>query len=406
MDVLQGIQNILLYVASFVVVLSVVVFVHEFGHFQVARWRKVAIDTFSIGFGKTLFGWRDKQGVHWKVGALPLGGYVKFADDADAMSSGPREQINDPAILAEARRKGLFHAQPLSTRAMVVAAGPLTNFVFSIFAFALFVFIMGRDVTDRSTIPARVQSVTENSAAAQAGLQSRDIIRSVNGAPVSNFEDLLEQMAGAAGAEITLQVQRNDQTLTFTATPAAAAASGPRATQGVLGVTGPMVLAEERVLQRFGPLDSIGVGAQATWSIIAQTGAYIGAVFSGRASGDQIAGPLGIINVSGQVASNALDNAPGATGGDDWPQKLQTLALALLNLAAVLSVAVGFVNLLPIPILDGGHLLFYAIEALRGGKPIPPAAQEWAYRAGFAVMASLFLFATWNDITRLFPGAQ
>jgi regulator of sigma E protease len=139
-----------------------------------------------------------------------------------------------------------------------------------------------------------------------------------------------------------------------------------------------------------------------TWGIVAQTGAYIGAIFAGRESGDQIAGPLGIINVSGQVATSAL-TGPG--GGSDWTDRIGSLGLALLSLAAVLSVAVGFVNLLPIPILDGGHLLFYAIEAARGGKPLPPAAQEWAYRAGFAVMASLFLFATWNDITRLLPGS-
>jgi regulator of sigma E protease len=146
------------------------------------------------------------------------------------------------------------------------------------------------------------------------------------------------------------------------------------------------------------------VGAANTWGIVAQTGSYIGAIFAGRESGDQIAGPLGIINVSGQVATAALTPPPGG-GGGDWGDRLGTLGIALLGLAAVLSVAVGFVNLLPIPILDGGHLLFYAIEAARGGKPLPPAAQEWAYRAGFAVMASLFLFATWNDISRLLPGS-
>jgi regulator of sigma E protease len=155
-------------------------------------------------------------------------------------------------------------------------------------------------------------------------------------------------------------------------------------------------------VERFGPVEALGVGASNTWGIVAQTGAYIGAIFAGRESGDQIAGPLGIINVSGQVATSAL-TAPG--GGDSWTDRLGMLGISLLGLAAVLSVAVGFVNLLPIPILDGGHLLFYAIEAARGGKPLPPAAQEWAYRAGFAVMASLFLFATWNDITRLLPGS-
>lgn len=403
MDVLKGIQDILLYAASFVVVLSVVVFVHEFGHFQVARWRKVAIDTFSIGFGKTLLGWRDKQGVEWKVGALPLGGYVKFADDADAMSTGPRAQITDPAVMAEARRKGLFHAQPLSTRAMVVAAGPVTNFIFSILAFAALALIMGRNITDVSTIPARIAVVHEGTAAAGAGIQASDIIRSVNGESVANFAALQSRIAASAGQPLALQVERGGQLIAITATPRSSTgeAGMPPEGQGMLGVGGPLILPDERVIQRFGVLESIGIGAQSTWEIVAQTGAYIGAVFAGRESGDQIAGPLGIINVSGQVASNALSSS-----GDDWQANLRMLGLALLNLAAVLSVAVGFVNLLPIPILDGGHLLFYGIEALRGGKPIPPAAQEWAYRAGFAVMASLFLFATWNDITRLLPGAQ
>jgi regulator of sigma E protease len=170
----------------------------------------------------------------------------------------------------------------------------------------------------------------------------------------------------------------------------------------MLGVSGPLVLEQERVIERYGPFGALAAGAANTWEIVARTGQYIGAIFAGRESGDQIAGPLGIINVSGQVATSAL-SAPDDGG---IAAKLGLLALSLLSLAAVLSVAVGIVNLLPIPILDGGHLLFYAIEGVRGGKPLPAAAQEWAYRAGFAVMASLFLFATWNDITRLLPGAQ
>jgi regulator of sigma E protease len=400
-DVLQGIQGILLYAASFVVVLSVVVFVHEFGHFQVARWCKVAIDTFSIGFGKTLIGWRDKQGVEWKVGALPLGGYVKFTDDADAMSTGPREKIEDPAAMAEARRKGLFHAQPLSARAMVVAAGPVTNFIFSILAFAVYALIVGRDVTDYSAIPARIGVVTEDSAAARAGLQPNDIVRRANDQPIANFSALQTMVSASPEQPIALQVERNGDVMMLSATPArSSGASGlPPAGQGILGVR-PRVLDSELTIERIGVLESLSIGVSNTWNIVAQTGSYIGAVFAGRESGDQIAGPLGIINVSGQVATSALDS-----GGGDWGKMLGRLGVALLSLAAVLSVAVGFVNLLPIPILDGGHLLFYAIEALRGGKPIPAAAQEWAYRAGFAVMASLFLFATWNDITRLLPGA-
>ncbi len=382
MDVLQ---NILIYAGSFVLVLSVVVFVHEFGHFQVARWRGVAIDTFSIGFGKTLLGWRDKQGVQWKVGALPLGGYVKFADDADAMSTAPREKIDDPAALAEARAKGLFHAQPLSTRSMVVAAGPVTNFIFSIIAFGLLVFILGRDV-------ASVAAVQPESPAAAAGLQQGDLIRSIDGERIGDFQDLQRVVSQAPNQTLSLLVLRDGSEVSMQITPR------PRPDNPQIGSIG---IAGER--ERVGPLTALAVGASDTWGIIAQTGAYIGGIFTGRESGNQIAGPLGIINVSGQVATSALTG-----GGDDitWIDRLGFLALSLLNLAAVLSVAVGIVNLLPIPILDGGHLLFYGIEAVRGGKPLPPSAQEWAYRAGFAVMASLFLFATWNDITRLFPGAQ
>ncbi|MEZ5971316.1 MAG: RIP metalloprotease [Hyphomonadaceae bacterium] len=389
-ELLQSIQGLLVTLASFVVVLSVVVFVHEFGHFQVARWRGVAIDTFSIGFGKTLFGWRDKKGVQWKVGALPLGGYVKFADDADAMSTAPREKIEDPAALAEARNKGLFHAQPLSTRSMVVAAGPLTNFVFSIFAFGLLAFAFGRDVPS-------VASVEPNSPASAAGLRPGDVVRSIDGQRVGNFQDLQRLIALSPGRTLTLVALRDEREVTVQITPR------PREDNPQMGSIGITHDSSPTNREPIGPVEAIGVGAANTWAIIAQTGSYIGGVFTGRESGRQIAGPLGIINVSGQVANGALSG-----GGPDTTlmDRLGFLALSLLNLAAVLSVAVGIVNLLPIPILDGGHLLFYGIEGARGGKPLPPSAQEWAYRAGFAVMASLFLFATWNDITRLFPGAQ
>lgn len=403
-ELLQSVQGLLVTLASFVVVLSVVVFVHEFGHFQVARWRGVAIDTFSIGFGKTLFGWRDKKGVQWKVGALPLGGYVKFADDADAMSTAPVEKIQDPIALAEARKKGLFHAQPLSTRSMVVAAGPITNFIFSIFAFATLAAVVGRDVTPMDQVPARIAAVTPDSAAARAGLQPNDVVRSVDGQPIASFTAFQTLVMASAEKPLALQVERNGQLVDVSATPtrSTGAAGGPAAGQGVLGIR-PLVLESERVIERIGIPESIALGARNTWEIVAQTGTYIGGVFTGRESGNQIAGPLGIINVSGQVANGALNGGDGST---TLGARLGFLALSLLNLAAVLSVAVGIVNLLPIPILDGGHLLFYAIEGVRGGKPLPPAAQEWAYRGGFAVMASLFLFATWNDITRLFLGAQ
>lgn len=402
---LEVLKNILIYGGSFVAVLSLVVFVHEFGHFQAARWRKVAIDTFSIGFGKTILGWRDRQGVQWKIGALPLGGYVKFTDDADAMSSAPVEQLNDPVLRAEARKKGLFHAQSLLTRSIVVSAGPVANFIFSISAFAVLALVMGRDITDVSQIPARIAVVVDNSAAADAGLQGGDIIRAANETPIANFSELQARVGASGGQALLLRVERDGQTITLNATPTPRTSDdgqGHGLGSGVLGVSGPMVLDSERQTVRYNPIEAIGIGAQRTWDMVAQTATYVASIFAGRESGDQIAGPLGILNVSGQVASGALSEPSDARFGGT----IGLLALSLLGLAAMLSVAVGIVNLLPIPILDGGHLMFYAIEAVRGGRPLPAMAQEWAYRAGFAVMASLFLFATWNDITRHLTGSQ
>ncbi|MEQ1706734.1 MAG: RIP metalloprotease [Terricaulis sp.] len=401
---LDLLQNILTYLVPFVVVLSVVVFVHEFGHFQVARWRGVAIDTFSIGFGRTLIGWRDRQGVQWKIGALPLGGYVKFADDADAMSTAPRERIEDPQALAEARRAGLFHAQPLSTRSMVVAAGPVTNFIFAVLAFAAVAFAMGRDVTDYAAATPRIGSVIASMPAADAGLEAGEIVRAVDGVPLPGWGAFQERIAASPGQTLTLTLEGADGGVrTVAVTPRAMerpTAEGDTVRVGALGVQ-LGILDSERVVEPVGVVEALGAGAGNTWAIIARTGAYLGGIFSGQSSGRDIAGPLGILNASGQVTTIALDGA-----GPGLADQIASVALALLGWAAMLSVAVGFANLLPIPILDGGHLLFYAIEALRGGRPLPPVAQDWAFRAGLAVMASLFLFATWNDIARLFPGAQ
>jgi regulator of sigma E protease len=392
---MQALQDILIYGGSFVLVLSVVVFVHEFGHFQVGRWCGVAVKSFSIGLGSEWFGWTDKHGTRWKVSKIPLGGFVSWVDDTDGSSTRPATETDAALSVEEARRLGHFRAMPVWKRAAATAAGPLANFVFAILAFATIFLIDGRRAADIDAIPARIAEVSVGSAAANAGLQASDVIVSVDGVATPTFPALQSEISSSGGRTVTLSVLRGDETLSLAITPRR---DGERL---VLGVRGPAVLPEEVTVRRFGPISAIGEGATETWRIIAQTGTYLGGVLSGRESGNQIAGPLGIINVSGQVASSALD-APATDFGDT----VRMLILSLVGLMAVLSVAVGIVNLLPIPVLDGGHLVFYAIEALRGGKPLPPQAQEWAYRAGFAAIASLFLFATWNDITRLFPGAQ
>jgi regulator of sigma E protease len=382
-------------IVSFVVVLSVVVFVHEFGHFRVGRWCGMAVKSFSIGLGSELFGWTDRHGTRWKVSRIPLGGFVSWVDDTDGSSTRPSSEEDRALSADEARSLGHFRAMPLWKRAITVAAGPVANFVFAIFAFAVLALAMGKDVTDINAIPARIAQVSANSPAAAAGLASGDVIRAVDGRAIASFTDLQRAIASAGPRSLELTVARGDETLSVSVMP--------REQNGrlLLGVSGPLVLQSERVVETYGLLESIGAGAGNTWVIVAQTGVYLWRVVTGRESGDQIAGVIGIANTSGQVATSAL-NAPGASIGE----RMKLLALSLLSLAAMLSVAVGIVNLLPIPVLDGGHLVFYAIEAVRGGRPLPAAAQEWAYRAGFAVMASLFLFATWNDITRLFPGAH
>lgn len=389
----EAITNLLTTIVAFVAVLSVVVFVHEFGHFRVGRWCGMAVKSFSIGLGSELFGWTDRHGTRWKVSRIPLGGFVSWIDDTDGSSTRPSSKEDRALSLEEARRLGHFRAMPLWKRAITVAAGPIANFIFAIFAFAVLAMV-GRDVTDPAALPARIEVAGSDTPASAAGLQSGDIVRFIDGRETRTFRDLQTAVVDGAGRPLLLQVERDGATLSITATP--------RIQDGrpLLGVR-PLILPEERVIERYGFVESLGVGAASTWGVVAQTGAYLWAVVNGRESGDQISGVLGIANTSGQVANSAL-SAPGATTGE----RVQLLALSLLWLAAMLSVAVGIVNLLPIPVLDGGHLVFYAIEALRGGRPLPEGTQEWAYRAGFAVMASLFLFATWNDITRLFPGAH
>lgn len=394
-NALTTVQDLLMQIGAFVLVLGVVVFVHEFGHFQVARWCKVAIEAFSIGFGKRLASWRDKQGVEWKISALPLGGFVKFVDDADPTSTVAAEAPKDPAALAEARRRGLFHAQSVGVRAAIAAAGPLSNFVFSIFAFGLLAMIYGRDITDENTLSARIDSVQSGSPAEKAGMKSGDVIVSLGGERITSWGGVKKIVPQYLDRPLPVTVLRDGDQISLSATPAVVTAMDEQGVEhktGILGIAR-TTLESERQVERFGPIGALGVGASRVWEIVSSTGAYLGNVFTGRASAQHIAGPLGIMGMSGQVAK-------GAGEGPTFADKIENLSRGLLAWAATLSVAVGFVNLLPIPILDGGHLLFYAIEGVRG-RPLDSRAQLIGFKAGLALLGSLFLFATWNDLQRL-----
>jgi regulator of sigma E protease len=398
---LEMLQNALIYGGSFILVLGVVVFVHEFGHFQVGRWCGIAIKSFSIGMGSEWFGWTDKHGTRWKVSKIPIGGFVSWVDDTDGSSVRPGTDESQELSPEEARKRGHFRAMPVGRRAAAVIAGPMANFVFAIFAFAAVAFATGRDATDYNTVPARIGGVERNSVADQAGLQPGELIVAVNGEHVDNWLAFQTMIAARPEERVELLLERGGATRTVSVTPAAVmrdVEGQGRVRSGRIGVA-PGVLPEDRVIAPRGVGESLLFGASYTWSLLSDTVTYIGGLFSGSASGRDVAGPLGIFTASGQVTATVL-KAP-----TDGPlQLIGDLSLALLGWAAVLSVAVGFANLLPIPILDGGYLVMCAIEALRGGKPLPPMAQEWAFRAGVAVLASLFLFATWNDITRLLAG--
>jgi regulator of sigma E protease len=300
-----------------------------------------------------------------------------------------------PEQRAQARAKGLFAAQSVGVRAFVVAAGPLANFLFAIVVFAALLMTFGRDATSIDSLSPRVDSVQAGSPAAQAGIQAGDTVLAVGDRMIGSFGELQSLISTQPGVPLRLVVERGGQRLSLVATPEAREAmdeSGARVTRGVLGI-GRTTLASERRIERVGPLEALGLGAAQTWKIVATTGAYIGNIFSGKASAEHIAGPLGIMDMSGQVAK-------GAGAAESFSAQLTNLIGSLLGWAATLSVAMGIANLLPIPVLDGGHLLFYGIEAARG-RPLDPRAQNLGFRAGLAVLGSLFLFATWNDLQRL-----
>lgn len=392
---ISAVLDPVMYLAAFVVVLSLVVFVHEFGHFQVAKWCGVAIEAFSIGFGRSLKKWKDKNGVEWKIGSLPLGGYVKFVDDSDPSSTLPQQAPLDPAELAAARRKGLYHAQPVAARAAVAAAGPAANFLFSILAFALLLMVFGRDATDEMKLSPRIDEVQAGSAAAKAGLKSGDVVLSIADQKIESWGAVKKTVPRYPDQAVPVTVRRGDDVLTLSVTPLSRKVmdeTGVEHVEGVLGV-GRKTSPAERVVEHPNPVAAVAGGAERVWMIVSSTGSYIGNIFSGRASAKHIAGPLGMLDMTGQVTKDAI-SAPTFT------DRAEALFQTLIAWAATLSVAVGIVNLMPIPILDGGHLLFYAIEAVRG-RPLDAKTQLMGFRAGLALLGSLFVFATWNDLQRL-----
>jgi regulator of sigma E protease len=355
---------LLSYVVPFLAVLTVIVFVHEMGHYLVARWNGIAIQAFSIGFGPELIGFNDRHGTRWKLSAIPLGGYVRFVGDMNAASVPDEEFIKraGPGLTDQ-----LFVNKNVWQRIAVVVAGPVANIIFSLLV--LYALLLGYG---RYTLPPIVSWVAPWSPAMVAGLQPGDRIVSVDGFEVQGFEVFQRLVSTAPERTITIVLDRNGETLTLAATPDAAVSTdrfGNTQRTGRLGVTS-NVTQEDVVLYRPDPIEAIGMTLEEVRFIIDRTAAFIGDFFVGRGDVRQLGGPVEIAKMSGEVATLGIS--------------------ALVGMAAYLSLNLGIFNLLPIPLLDGGHLVFYLAEALRG-RPLPQRVQEIGFRLGFVAIMGLFL---------------
>lgn len=365
------IWNFLSVLVPFLFVLTVVVFIHELGHFLVARWCGVKVQAFSIGFGREIWGFYDKYGTRWRLAWIPLGGYVKFVDDENGASVPSREALER---LSPEDRAGAFQSKTLGQRAAVVVAGPVANFLLAIVLFAAIFVFVGVSVT-----APRVDEVIPGGAAEAAGFKSGDVIVSIEGAPVESFNEMQRIVGANADTELVFVVDRGGSQLTLKATPGRRELTdrfGNKLRVGVIGIkrtTQP----QDWEYRRYGPLEAVWLGAKETHFIIAKTIGYLRDVVLGREAADQLGGPIRIAEVSGQVASAGF--------------------VPLLNLTAVLSVSIGLINLFPIPLLDGGHLMFYALEAIRR-RPLSARAQDIGFRIGLTLVLMLMMYATFNDL--------
>ena len=366
----QYASNAFLYTIPFLFVLTVVVFFHELGHFLVARYNKVDIESFSVGFGRELFGFVDSKNTRWKFCWIPLGGYVKFLDDEDPTSSINNNLDKDENING-------FHNKSLIARASIVAAGPIANFILAIILFSFLYTFIGKPM-----VQPIVENIKEQSAAEVAGFNVGDKIVRINDKDINNFSDIPQIVKVNPGIELTFTVHRNDQEIVILATPGVMESSdksGNVTGVGVLGISGG--LTQDNVIIKKYPINkSFIMGVSDTYNIIKVTLNYIGGIIVGKESADQLGGPIRIAQISGQVASMGFS--------------------PLISLTALLSVSIGLINLFPVPMLDGGHLFFYAIEAIRK-KPLSEKVQGICFRIGLGFVIFLMIYATWNDLIQL-----
>lgn len=358
--------GLLITVLGFALLLGPLVFIHELGHYLAGRWFGVKADEFSIGFGREVAGFTDRRGTRWKFGWLPLGGYVKFAGDMSPASQPTAEWLHLPA----AERARTFQAKPLWQRAIIVAAGPFINLALAVVILAGFALVYGQ-----STTPPVVGVIQADSAAARAGVRTGDRIVAIGGKGIDRFDDLKVYAAMRPGEAVPLDIVRDGRTASLPLTIGTLTERDRFGTEyrvGRIGI-GPSAPVWEPVGVAQAPL----VGIRRTGEIIGMMADTIGQIVSGRRSVGELGGPLRIAQVSGQQLSLG------------WPE--------FVSLVALISINLGFINLLPVPVLDGGHLMFYAIEAVRR-RPLGARAQEWAFRGGLAAILALMLLVTINDL--------
>jgi regulator of sigma E protease len=364
-----GVTQFLWMTFGFLTVLTVLVFVHELGHYLIARRNGVKIEVFSIGFGPELFGWWDRAGTRWKFSTIPLGGYVKMFGDSDASSGLPIAGLGE---LTAAERDVSFPCKSLGQRAAIVAGGPLANFVFAIVVLTLLFMTYGQPFT-----PAEVGQVMPGSAAEAGGVRSGDAIVSIDGRSIDRFEDVQQVVRLNPNVPMTMVVRRDGTLVSLQVTPSLIEESDGlgRRQIGQLGIR----VGATKYIRR-NPASAVVSAVGETWNLSAATIEALGQMVMGKRSADELGGPLRIAQLSGEVIQ--LGFGP------------------LLWLMAILSINLGLINLFPVPVLDGGHLLFYAAEAIRG-KPLGQRAQEYGFRLGLALVLTLMVFATWNDAVRI-----
>ncbi len=366
MDILIGLWH---YAVPFLVVLTVLVFVHELGHYLVARRCGVRVEVFSFGFGPELFGKTDRHGTRWKFSLVPLGGYVKMFGDANAAGT-PSDTV--PEMTPEERAVS-FHHKPLAQRAAIVAAGPIANFLFAVVMLAVLFATYGQPFT-----PADIGSVNPDSAAAVAGLQPGDIIRKIDGSTIQRFEDVQSIVRLSPDQSLKIVVDRGGVPVTVTAVPKSSVLTDRFGNSHVVGLLG--IGRSGMNYRLLDPATAVWQAMRETWDITGSTLTALGQMIEGTRGTDDVGGPLRIAQMSGEVAQTGL--------------------VSFIWFMALLSINLGLINVFPIPLLDGGHLLFYVCEAILG-RPLGERAQEYGFRIGLALVLTLMVFATWNDLVHL-----